>query len=309
MEARSNLRTEGTPEASGTQSIGRAVALLRLLAASRNRGASLTELVAASDLVKPTCRRILLALIDAGLAEQDPVTRRYFLGPEAYVLGTVAAERFGIHRMALEPVARLARETGDAAFVQVRRDWSVVCLAREDVDYPIRSHVLAAGDRHPLGCGAGGIALLAAMPDDEVEASLAANAALLAERYPMLTAGLIRDLVAEARALGYGINRGLLFPGSWGMGMVVRDARGRPDACLSLAAIESRMQPDRQPWLAQLLADEVRRLEARLREFGPPAEERGAPAAAGPQRRRRARADDAAGAAEPPSAPIPEVSK
>ena len=31
-------------------------------------------------------------------------------------------------------------------FIQMRRDWSVVCLLREDGDYPIRSHVLAAGE-------------------------------------------------------------------------------------------------------------------------------------------------------------------
>lgn len=274
-----------TGEPSGTQSIGRAVALLRQLAATRNRGAGLSELVEASGLAKPTCRRILLALIEAGLAEQDPITRRYFLGPEAYVLGTVAADRFGLHRLAADSVTRLARETGDAAFLQVRRDWSVVCLQREDGDFPIRSHVLAAGDRHPIGCGAGGITIAAAMPDAEIEASFEANDAILATRYRMLNRPLMRDLVAEARRLGYGLNRGLLFPGSWGMGMVVRDERGRPNACLSLAAIESRMQPDRQVQLAELLREEVRRVEARIAETGLSHDDR-APASAGAQRRK-----------------------
>lgn len=255
------------PAATGTQSIERAAALLRLVAGEGVRGATLSALVEASGLAKPTCRRILLALIEAGLAEQDPASRRYFLGQEAYVLGTLAAERFGIHRLALEGVSRLAQETGDAAFVQMRRDWSVVCLHREDGSYPIRSHVLAAGDRHPLGVGAGGITLLAALPDAEVDRAIAANAALLAGRYPQLPRPLIETLVAEARQQGYGFNRGILFPGSWGIGMAVRDARGRPDFCLSLAAIESRMQPDRVPYLIDLLREEVARLEERLREF------------------------------------------
>jgi DNA-binding IclR family transcriptional regulator len=255
------------PETSGTQSIARAVALLRLVAGQGSAGASLSGLVDASGLSKPTCRRILVALIDAGLAEQDPLTRRYFLGQEAYMLGNLAADRFGAHRLALEGVSRLAQETGDAAFVQVRRDWFAVCLHREDGPYPIRSHVLAAGDRHPLGAGAGGIALLAAMTDGDVERALAANSRLLGERYPMLTRPVIADLIAEARQTGYGFNRGLLFPGSWGIGMAVRDAQGRPDFCLSLAAIESRMQPDRVPYLVQLLRQEVEALEARLKEF------------------------------------------
>src|SRR3954454_10661451 len=39
--------------------------------------ARLTDLVAASGLAKPTVRRILLALVRAGLVDQDEETRRY----------------------------------------------------------------------------------------------------------------------------------------------------------------------------------------------------------------------------------------
>ena len=198
----------------------------------------------------------------------------------------VAADRYGIHRLAQECVVRLARAAGDAAFVQVRRDFSVVCLQREDGDYPIRSYVLAAGDRHPLGVGAGGLAILAALPDDEVAAALEANREVLARHYPTLPRALIEDLVAEARACGYSMNRGVLFPGSWGMGMAVRDASGRAEACLSLASVESRMQADREEFLARLLADEVRLLERKLRDLQP-AETAAVAVAVSPPRRRR----------------------
>jgi DNA-binding IclR family transcriptional regulator len=252
--------------AAGTQSIGRAAAILRLLAANPGQGASLGAVVADTGLSKPTSRRILLALIAAGLAEQDPASRRYYLGPEACVLGSAAAHRFGLHRLAFEGVLRLARETGDAAFFQIRRNFFAVCLQREDGDYPLRSHVLAAGDRHPLGVGAAGIVLVAALPQDDADAVLEANAEIIAARYPMLTRAMIDDTVAEARAKGYSLNRGLLFPGSWGLGMAVRGPQGRYDGCLSIAAVESRMQPARESHLAGLLAEEVRRLEQRLRE-------------------------------------------
>ncbi|MCA1999026.1 MAG: IclR family transcriptional regulator [Hyphomicrobiales bacterium] len=259
-----NLEINSLDTAPGAQSIGRALAVLRLLGASPKHGASLSELVAESGLMKPTCRRILLALMEAGLVEQDSGSRRYYLGPELYVLGMIAAERFGIDRLALDCVGRLAQKTGDAAFLQVRRGSVVVCLAREDGTYPIRSHVLAAGDRHPLGVGAGPLAILAALEDPEVAAMMAANARLLETKYPMLSRPQILDLVAETRARGYSLNRGLLFPGSWGMGMAIRTPSGRIEACLSLAAVENRMQPDREPQLAAWLAEEVRLVEQRL---------------------------------------------
>lgn len=252
--------------ASGAQSIGRALALLRLLGGSAKIGASLSELVTNSGLAKPTCRRILLALMEAGLVEQETPSRRYFLGPEVYVLGIIAAERYGIDRHALDGVSRLAQKTGDAAFLQVRRGNFVVCLAREDGSYPLRSHVLAAGDRHPLGAGAGPLAVLAALDDEEIEAALVANARLLETDYTALPLPLIRTLVRETRVQGYSMNRGLLFPGSWGMGMAIRGASGRIEGCLSLAAVESRMQPDREPQLAAWLGAEVRLVEQRLRD-------------------------------------------
>ena len=89
--------------------------------------------------------------------------------------------------------------------------------------------MLAPGDRYPLGTSVAGITILAAQPDDEVEAAIAANAAVLAERYPAFARARILDLVSEARTLGYGINRGLLFPGSWGMGVALHDEHGRPE--------------------------------------------------------------------------------
>ncbi|MCU0817759.1 MAG: IclR family transcriptional regulator [Beijerinckiaceae bacterium] len=247
----------------GAQSPVRTLRLLRHLGEAGVGGAALGELVRASGLSKPTCRRMLIALMDEGMVVQDPVTRTYFLGREIYLLGMLAAERYGIHRMALDSVARLAQETGDAAFLQVRHGQEVVCLTREDGSYPLRSHVLKAGDRHLLGAGAGPLAILGAVPEAEAEAYLTAYGPALAKRYPMLSP-VLPALVKESRARGYALNRGVLFPGSWGMGMAIREPSGRVIACLSLAAVESRMQPDREPELVALLSREVQLVEQRL---------------------------------------------
>jgi DNA-binding IclR family transcriptional regulator len=207
---------------------------------------------------------MLLALVRAGLLDQDPETRRYHLGPEIYVLGTLAGTRFGIHPISLRALERLSQETGDTAFLSVPRDVYSICVHREEGSYPIRIHALHAGDRHPLGVGAGSLALLSALPDNEVEQVLAASADVLAEKYPQHSPSVLRKLVREARAQGYAMNPGMLLPGSWGIGVPIRGLDGRPVGALSIAAIESRLSEERQRELVPLLTKEANWIEMRL---------------------------------------------
>lgn len=251
-------------EVSGTQSLDRAVGLLRLVASSTGRGARLADLIDQSNLSKPTGHRLLRALERLGMVEQDRATRLYHLGPEAFVVGALAAERFGVHRAALPSLARIASASEDTAFLSVRRDWHAVCLHREEGPFPIRSHVLKAGDRHPLGVGAGSLAILAALPDAEAEATIEASAGEIASRYPDFSPAMLRDLAKQARARGFALNPGLLMAGSWGIGVPILDRQGRCDGALSIAAIESRLGPDRQQELALLLKAEAQRLAERL---------------------------------------------
>ncbi|PVE21786.1 transcriptional regulator [Microvirga sp. KLBC 81] len=262
------IAMQGIDEAasSGAQAIDRAATLLLLVGRAGPSGARLSDLVEQCNLSKPTVRRMLLALVRAGLLDQDLETRRYYLGPEIYVLGTLASARFGIHSISLRPLIRLSQETGDTAFLSVPRDLYSICVHREEGPYPIRVHALHAGDRHPLGVGAGGLALLAALPDKEVEEVLAANADVLANQYPSFSPGVLRSLIRDTRARGYAINPGMMLSDSWAIGVVIRGSDGRPIGALSIAATESRLSEERQRELVPLLKREAAWIEKRLRE-------------------------------------------
>ncbi len=161
---------------SGSQSVDRALGLLSLIGREPAEGLPLGEIVAGSGLNKPTTRRLLMALMRAGLVEQEPQTRRYCLGEEAFVLGVLAARRHGLLEMAMDSLRRLARETQDTSFLTVRRETYAICLHREEGTYPVRTHALQGGDQHPLGVGAGSLAILAALPDGDVDRIVAASA-------------------------------------------------------------------------------------------------------------------------------------
>jgi DNA-binding IclR family transcriptional regulator len=252
---------------SGSQSVDRALQLLALVGREPAGGLPLAEIVASSGLNKPTARRLLLALMRAGLVEQEPQTRHYCLGEEAFVLGVLAARRHGLLDLAMESLRRLAAVTMDTSFLSVRRDNYCVCLHREEGTYPVRTHALQTGDQHPLGVGAGSLALLAAMPDDDVDRLMAANGPVLTTRYPGFAPEIIRTDLAAARQRGFALNPGRLVASSWGVGMAFRYPDGRVAGALSLAAIDSRMGPERQEELAAHLRAEVTRMERRLAEM------------------------------------------
>ncbi|WP_111559945.1 IclR family transcriptional regulator [Paracoccus sediminilitoris] len=251
-----------TPD-TGTQSVDRALMLLRRIGASGEQGASLASLVAETGLNKATVRRLALALIRAGMAEQDAASR-YHLGEQIQVLGAQAARRPGLMAAAGESVMRLAQITGDAALLSVRRGASSLCLMREEGSYPLRSHALVAGQTHPLGVGAGSLAMLAALPDDEADTILRAIAPVLADRYPTLTPDRMRALIARTRAEGVALNPGLVIEGSWGLGIALHHPDGRLAGALSVATVEARMRPDRLPDLIRHLRAEAAQIENRL---------------------------------------------
>ena len=96
----------------GAQSVDRALRLLSLVGQSSDRGTTLNELVDVGGYNKATTRRLLLALIRAGLVTQDEQERRYYLGQEAYILGTLAAPKFGLLEPSMDSLIRLSRKTG-----------------------------------------------------------------------------------------------------------------------------------------------------------------------------------------------------
>lgn len=246
----------------GAQAVDRALALLAAVGGSGPQGAALATLALATGVPKPTARRLLISLIGAHLVEQDAASR-YHLGAGAFLLGLRAGRRHDLLEQAADCVARLARASGDSAFLLVPQGDEALCLMRQEGTYPIRTHALLAGDRNPLGVGAGGLALLAALPEPEAAATLDRLGPALAARMGEAAAEVPGD-VARARRLGHAVNPGRVVAGSWGIGVAVRWPDGRPAAALSIAAVDNRLGPARQEELAALLHDEAAVIARRL---------------------------------------------
>jgi DNA-binding IclR family transcriptional regulator len=246
----------------GAQVVNRIALLLRLV--GRNpAGTPLAEIVRDSGLTRPTVHRLLTSLAAEGLLDHDAVRHTWHYGPEIFVMGTVAAARYPIEELARPSLRRLAEETGESAFLSIRRGAETVCLLREEGSFPIRSFVLHEGVRFPLGVASAGLAIAAYLPDAEVD-ELLADSVLAARWGAGHSPDSIRANLERTRVTGYSVNPGLILEGSWGMGAAIFDRSGRPGWALSLTGIEPRFRPERQQMLGQLLLDEASRITQTL---------------------------------------------
>lgn len=147
--------------------LDRAVALLLALSASP-RPVTLNEVAKSAGLSKATAFRILATLSEQSFVEQDPTTATYRLGISPLRLATAVLDGIEVHaaaRSVMRAVCDMLNET--------------VVLSLRDGDYRINIDAVECtnaigssrriGEPRPLHSGAASRALLATLPDAEIE--------------------------------------------------------------------------------------------------------------------------------------------
>ncbi|HEV7664717.1 MAG TPA: IclR family transcriptional regulator [Chloroflexota bacterium] len=244
-------------------SLERAAAILGVLADEHRTGVRLTDLAARTQLSPSTAHRITTALVELGLAEQDSGSARFFPGLALVGLGAAAANRYGLAELAAPACQRLADRTGDTIYLSLRRGTEVVCVDRLEGNFPIKVLTWDVGDRRPLGLNASGLAILAALPDDDVSRIIDTNASRI-ERYTGHDPVGVHALVERTRRRGYAFNEGYSAPGMAAVAVPIRGSQGEPLASLCVAALDSRLDAERRETVIHWLRDEASDLSSYL---------------------------------------------
>lgn len=239
----------------GSQTVSRAMRVLRLVACGQEVGMRLTDIVNMSGLNRPTVHRILKTLQAEEAIEQDPLSRRYRIGPEVVLLGIARKRRFPLLSVASTHLAQLARNVGDTAFLSIRHGLDSICIARETGHHPIQVLSIDVGARRPLGIGVSGVALMSCVPEDEAQSIVLANDKRLA--FHNITPEVLLERVDTAKAMGYAYACVGVMPHTRAVSVPVVSDSHNPVAALTITAMTDRLSPERLPEVVRMMQEQA----------------------------------------------------
>jgi DNA-binding IclR family transcriptional regulator len=241
----------------GSRTLRRGLQLLDAVLACGRDGVRVVDLCRAAALERATVYRLLATLVETGYVAPQG---RFRYVPGSRVAALAPADALPNMAVRLQPVlARISGACGDAAFAVVREGALSHCIARQVGTHPVQVLVIQVGTQQPLGVGAAGLALLAALPDAQVAAIIAANAPRL-HAYGGMTPERMQILVRATRERGWSVIGNHATRGVLAAGMAVRNAAGEPVAAISVASTLPRMPRERQQLIARTIRESLAEL-------------------------------------------------
>lgn len=233
-------KTAATVSASGDRasSADTALRLVRLLAA---RGVLRVSDAAAELGVAPsTAHRLLSVLLSQGFAMQDARNGPYLPGPVLRELGMAVLSPRDLRRVAQPVLERLTEVTRETVSLGVLEERNVLFIDGIEGNQTVR-----VGNRIgvliPAHCTAAGKAMLAALPEVELERRYADRELERRTRNsPRDWEELLREL-ADVRKAGFAVNGEEGENGVCAVGAAVLDAAGAPVAAVNVVVPSMRM--------------------------------------------------------------------
>jgi IclR family transcriptional regulator, acetate operon repressor len=246
--------------AAQTSSTLKAFAVLEVLVQA-GRPVTLAELMATTELPKPSLHRTLALFEEAGLLRREPGARAYAIGERLsrFALDALRSDAAAAERRTT--LRRLVAEIGESCNLAVLHRGELIYLDRVEASWPLRLMLPAGGVALPPHCCASGKLLLAWKGAAE-RRRLVERMAL--ERFTLRTiterGALLEELERIVRA-GNAVDDEEYVLGVACVAVPVRDRRGEVVASLAVQGATARLP------LARAL-EFVPRLEAAALEIG-----------------------------------------
>jgi IclR family transcriptional regulator, acetate operon repressor len=241
------------------------ITTLRVLeAVAELQPVGVSAIARATEIPKTSVHRCLVTLREAEwLTTSHGDRTQWVLTGRALSVGIHASAELGLREAALPTMRELRDETHETIhLVGYGTGDDLAVIDRMDSDEPVRTWV-HLGARVPLHASCSGRAILARLPDAEVERLLGGELERFSEATPGDLSAVLEDL-RRVREVGYATNDCAWRPGVGAVGAALVDPRGRPVGALAISVPVQRYDGERARRLGPLAADAARRISAAL---------------------------------------------
>lgn len=186
--------------------------------------------------------RILSALERDRVVERRGDQRGYWLGPLAYELGLAARPKATLQSRWQAAVEQVAMRTRLTSYLIGRSGDEAVCLICVQGAAAIRAMPVEVGQRVPLGVGAGSLAILASLSDEEIRRIMGRHQKNVAvfPRGDALRDNLL-ERVEATRALGFAMSTGTVAGGVSGVGVLIPSVNSEERLAITVSAVTEHM--------------------------------------------------------------------
>ena len=223
--------TESTRAESNLKSLTKVVRVLDVFS-TVDRALSLADIGQRTGFPKSTAHRLLAAMREAGLLDQDRERDRYRLGMKLFELGNIVLANMDLHREARPFVDALTRQSGQAVHLAVFDGHRALVIHRADAS-PEKGQPTALIEQAPVHCTSVGKAILAFQTPATIDRVISAGLLRFTDA-TITDPEQLRAHLAEIRERGYAQDEGEHQPGVRCVAAPIRDQSGRVVAGISI---------------------------------------------------------------------------
>jgi DNA-binding IclR family transcriptional regulator len=217
----------------------RGLAMLEFLARSAE-GATLSELGGELGIGLPSAFRLASALEQLGYLRRDERTKSYSVTRKLLLLGQPHAGERSLVECAVDSLRQVRRATGETTQLCCLAEGRCVIIDQLASVHPFK-YIVDLGSDAPTHACAPGKAMLAFLPDDELDTALAH---VRFERHTDHTITSRRELMVELeriRAQRFAVDRGEHFDGIHCVAAPLLDRHGHAIAAITIAGPKERI--------------------------------------------------------------------
>jgi IclR family pca regulon transcriptional regulator len=238
----SGRRTTSLPEGDDreyVQSLERGIRVLQAFDAKYPR-LTLSEVAATADLNRATARRLLLTLVRLQLVNTNG--KLFWLQPRILDLGFRYLSSLPWWHVAQPVIESLSKEIQEPVSISVFDGNDVTYVARAVINRIVSTNI-NIGSRFPAFCTAAGRAMLAYLPDNELDKFLSEIEMKKFTERTITDPVKLRELIVAARRKGYATSDQELELSLFGIAVPIIDSSGRAAAAVTVSVHALRQSP------------------------------------------------------------------